>query len=124
MHKVLIVDDVRYMCDMIGNICKKNNLDVFVAESGDEAIKRLIEHPDIKIIFLDIVMPKMNGIQFLDALSKVEKLKNVPVIVTTANVSEKSVNAVKKYKVSSFLAKPVRVPQILELLSKHGLLSK
>ena len=123
MVKVLIIDDVRYMCDVIGNVCKKNNLETLIAESGDEGLKILIEHPDVKLIFLDLVMPKMNGIEFLNAIGKVDKLTQIPIVVTTANVSEKIVNALKNYKISAFLAKPVRVPKILELLVQHDLLS-
>ncbi len=115
---VLSVDDDFINLKLVSSILKKNeNVNqVFEASNGLEALKVLREHEDIQLILLDMMMPVMNGIKFLDYTTADEKFKNIPVIVLTTDES-------KKYEVSDkgiydFLVKPIREHVLNEKINK------
>lgn len=80
--KILLVDDDLYIRDLYAEVLKDENYDVLIASDGEEALGVASANiPDL--ILLDIMLPKMDGIQVLDKLKNDEKLKNVPVIMLT-----------------------------------------
>jgi len=85
--KILIVDDDLTLREMYEERLKFDGFVVIGASDGEEALKKAAEEmPDL--ILLDIMMPKMNGIDVFNQLRADEKTKNIPVIVLTALVQE------------------------------------
>jgi CheY-like chemotaxis protein len=86
----------------------KNSL--WVAGNGLEALEMLRENvvpKDRRLILLDLNMPKMNGIEFLEALRADPELSNTPVVVlTTSNDDQDKLDAYT-YNVAGYLLKPV-----------------
>jgi len=82
MKKVLIVEDSRLMAKILKDSIEEiEGLKVVdVAENGEEALK-IVEKKEVDLIFSDIVMPKMDGLEFIQRLMKVKK---IPVIVISA----------------------------------------
>ncbi len=79
-------------------------LDLLTGQNGKQ---RLSPYP--QIILLDINMPKMNGIEFLEALRANDELKHLSVyMVTTSNDESDLINAYK-YNVSGYILKPVDI---------------
>jgi CheY-like chemotaxis protein len=82
MAKVLIVEDDPLMSRMYQKIFTFQNHDVTVANDGEEALLKVAEaHPTI--ILLDVMMPKMNGLQALERLKADPTTKSIPVIMLT-----------------------------------------
>jgi PAS domain S-box-containing protein len=80
---VLLVEDDDTTRDMIGNILKKAGWLVELAENGKAALERLQGHkPDL--ILSDIMMPEMDGFEFITRLRENPDWRNVPVVVLTA----------------------------------------
>lgn len=74
---------------MYQNMLTLENYQVGLATSGEEGLKKALEEkPDL--ILLDIIMPKMNGIQVLQKLKEDPKTKNTAVVVLTV-VGEKEI---------------------------------
>ena len=88
--KIMIVEDDNFVMDIYQTKLEKEGFKVISAENGLEAMKKLEEGgeniPDL--ILLDIVMPYMDGMEFLEKIKKQEKLKNIPVVLLT-NLSQK-----------------------------------
>jgi CheY-like chemotaxis protein len=81
--KVLVVDDEPAIRDIVTRTLEKEGWEIFQAGDGIEALKQVA---DVKpeIILLDLMMPRMDGFQFLTELRKTESGRNTPVSVITA----------------------------------------
>ena len=86
---ILVVDDERDLLDLIEYNLKKEGFKVLNAENGEEGINKAKEHrPDL--ILLDIMMPKMDGLEAVEIMRKDEDLKKTPIIFLTARSDEKT----------------------------------
>lgn len=86
---ILVVDDERDLLDLIEYNLKKEGYKVLKAENGEEGISKAKEHkPDL--ILLDIMMPKMDGLEAVEIMRKDDELKKTPIIFLTARSDEKT----------------------------------
>lgn len=90
-HKqtILVVDDEQDLLDLIEYNLKKQGFSVRTAEDGIEGIELARKYtPDL--ILLDIMMPKMDGLEVLEVIRSDDNLKRIPVIFLTARGDEKT----------------------------------
>jgi CheY-like chemotaxis protein len=86
MDKILLVEDNQALIDIYTITFSHQNFDIEVAKDGEDCLQRVKTiKPDI--ILLDVMMPKMNGIQTLEKLKNNEETKNIPVIMLS-NIAE------------------------------------
>ncbi len=86
---ILVVDDEQDLLDLIEYNLKKEGFDVLKAEDGLEGIDMARQHnPDL--ILLDIMMPKMDGLEVVERIRDDSKLKHIPIIFLTARGDEKT----------------------------------
>jgi diguanylate cyclase (GGDEF)-like protein len=119
---VLIVEDDKINCKILSNIINKNYI-VFVANNGVEALEQLNRHYEqISIIILDIVMPLMDGFEFLEIKNKDERYRFIPTIVLTSKSSTANELKALKLGASEFVSKPYvaslivqRIKNLIEL---------
>ena len=96
--------DVENQIDLVGN--------------GEEALE-FLRNPDHEkpcLIFLDLNMPKMNGIEFLKILRQDEELNMIPVIVLTTSKDEHDKIDTFKLGISGYIVKPVDYLQFVEVI--------
>ena len=87
MAKVLIVDDDMTLRELYEERMKQENYVIISASDGEEALEKATkELPDV--ILLDIMMPKINGIDVMKMLREREETAGIPIIVLTALVQE------------------------------------
>jgi CheY-like chemotaxis protein len=94
-----------------------NRLDV--ANDGEEAIEFLRNCADDErpfIVFIDLNMPKMNGLEFLRVLKQDESLRMVPVVVLTTSKEQKDIRESFMLGVTGYMAKPVDYLQFVEVI--------
>ncbi len=85
--KILIVDDDLTLREMYEERLKYDGFVVIGASDGEEAIaKAQSESPDL--ILLDVMMPKLNGIDVMGKLREDDRTKNIPIIILTALIQE------------------------------------
>ena len=118
---VLVVDDnLLYLKEMDAWL-RQMKLKTIMAKSGAECL-RILERKQVDMVFMDQMMPEMDGTQTLVELRKLEQKKGekrVPVVILTA---DDSAGARKKYLESGFddyLAKPIEARQIKEQVRKY-----
>lgn len=80
--KILLVDDDVYIRDLYAEVLKDEQYDVFIAADGEEALSMIDQNP-FDLILLDVMMPKVDGIQVLTKVKSDEKTKSTPVIMLT-----------------------------------------
>ncbi|WP_372637556.1 response regulator transcription factor [Fodinibius sp.] len=86
---ILVVDDEQDLLDLIEYNLKKEGFDVLKAEDGLEGIDVARKHrPDL--VLLDIMMPKMDGLEVVEHMRSDSKLKRIPIILLTARGDEKT----------------------------------
>ncbi|WP_283579803.1 response regulator YycF [Ligilactobacillus aviarius] len=84
MKKILVVDDEKPISDIIKFNLKKEGYDVYTAYDGEEALRKVEEvNPDL--ILLDLMLPKIDG---LEVAREVRKTHNMPIIMVTAKDAE------------------------------------
>jgi CheY-like chemotaxis protein len=81
---VLVVEDDAVTRDMMRHTIEKLSLTVAEADNGRRALAWLAQHPVPAMILLDLMMPEMNGFEFLDALAARPEWREIPVVVVTA----------------------------------------
>ena len=84
--QVLLVEDDSALAQMYRIKLERDGYTVRVAGDGEEA-QRLVEEQLPDLIFLDIRLPKMDGLVFLEELRKAERTRNIPVVIVS-NYSE------------------------------------
>ena len=116
--RVLLTDDNEMNCKVAANLLKLFGVKPDICTSGREAIvKMATEHYDI--LFLDHMMPDMDGIETLKAMQKKELTKDTKVIALTANAV---VGAKEQYLSAGFddyLSKPIQIPEMEKMLVKY-----
>ncbi len=109
--KVLIVDDEIDILDLLEYNLEQEGFQVVKAMDGEEAIKVAnTEHPDL--IILDIMMPKLDGIEACRRIRNIPGLANVNVIFLTARSEEYSELAGFEAGADDYISKPIK-PRIL-----------
>jgi len=110
-NKILIVDDEIDILDLLEYNLEKEGFQVVKAMDGEEAIKvALKEKPDL--ILLDIMMPKLDGIETCRRIRELESLSHTYVIFLTARSEEYSELAGFEAGGDDYIAKPVK-PRVL-----------
>lgn len=84
---ILIIEDELYIRDMYIYVLQKDYT-IITANDGEQALVKAKEKPDL--ILLDIMMPKMNGLDVLKILKSQEETKSIPVVLIT-NLAEKTI---------------------------------
>ena len=113
-ERVLVVDDAQGVLDFLGDyVLRPNGYEVLTAMDGEEGLsKALDEQPDL--IILDLEMPKMTGMEVLEALN--EEGSDIPVIVITFHGSETIAAQTFKLGVKDYITKPFKMEEILEAI--------
>lgn len=114
--RILIVDDSKINLKVANQILKPYDFNIKLVESGYEALE-LLESGTFDLILMDIMMPKMNGIETLRRLKEMDGF-NIPVVALTADAIE---GTEEKYKNAGFnadLSKPIDRYELDRVLNK------
>ncbi|MCI5856340.1 MAG: response regulator [Agathobacter sp.] len=104
-EKILIVDDAEFNRELLREILGED-YDIMEAENGEAALEIIKQEKEVAAILLDLVMPVMDGFEFMFALRDLKLMGKIPVLVISG---EKSVQSEKKcfdYGVSDFIGRP------------------
>lgn len=113
--RILIIDDEPHIVKTIKDRLEFAGYTVITAYDGEEGLKKVNEEkPDL--ILLDILMPKMDGYNFLRALKLDENIKDIPVIILTAKAQMKELFVPEG--ILNYITKPFDQKELLEKISK------
>ncbi len=86
--------------------------------NGEEALDYLREADNEKpcLIFLDLNMPRMSGLEFLEIIKQDDDLKSIPVVVLTTSKEESDKMASFKCSVAGYMVKPVDYDEFIEVV--------
>lgn len=120
--RIMIIDDsaiIRKSLKKVLNLSQIPDENIFEAVNGKHALQELTQHsPDL--IFLDINMPEMNGIDFLINANQQNLLRQAKVIVISTEGSNVRAAELVSLGVSLQLRKPVRPEQVAQVVKAFG----
>ncbi|MDO4188600.1 MAG: ATP-binding protein [Lachnospiraceae bacterium] len=114
---ILVVDDNLTNLEVASGLLKKYDATIVTAISGNECINT-IENMHVDIIFLDYMMPEMNGIDTINAVRALdlENAKTVPVVALTANVVSGAKEMFLEAGFCEYISKPIEVDKLEKTL--------
>lgn len=115
--KILIVDDEPYVVRSLMFVLKKEGYKTIGAYNGEEAIQKAKEEkPDL--IFLDIMMPKMNGYEVCQKLKENEETKNIYVIILTAKGQKGDKMKGAEVGANEYITKPFSPSKVVQRMKE------
>ncbi|MBR5376113.1 MAG: response regulator, partial [Lachnospiraceae bacterium] len=117
--RALVVDDEPMNHMVAKGIFKRYGIQVFTADSGPESIA-LCETNDYDIIFMDHMMPEMDGIEAMKHIRTVlsRRHKEVPIVALTANAVSSAKKMFLREGFNGFISKPIELPELERVLRK------
>ncbi|MEK6581328.1 MAG: response regulator [Thermodesulfovibrionales bacterium] len=118
-NKVLIVDDSKLIHQMYRLVLMRyKNCALMDAMNGLEALDILSRENGIDLILLDINMPVMNGVQFMEKLKKDSLYRHIPIVVISTEGKEEDTIRAMKLGAWGYIVKPFKSESLYELLEK------
>jgi two-component system, chemotaxis family, chemotaxis protein CheY len=118
LQKVLIVDDSELIHHMYRLVLHRYGCEFADAANGLEALEILAREDDIQLILLDINMPVMNGVQFMEKAGLLGITRRIPVIVISTEGKEEDTVLALKLGAKGYLKKPFNPSDLYPLLEK------
>ncbi len=128
---ILIVEDNSTDAELTIRALKKNNLAnrIFLVEDGEEALNFLfsknqfsdrLNKDNPKVVFLDLKLPKIDGLEVLKTIKSDPVLKSIPIVILTSSNEESDI--IKSYQlgVNSFITKPVDFEKFMLAVKEIG----
>lgn len=113
--KILLVEDEQLVINLLEKKLTQEGYEISVAKDGIEGLEKMKEtQPDL--VLLDIVMPRMGGIEVMEEMDKDEDLKKIPVIIISNSGQPVELDKAKRLGVKDWLIKTEFNPQ--EVLEK------
>jgi len=116
--KVLVVDDVEMNRKVFKALLKRTQMQVYEAVSGEECLK-ILEEQNFDVIFMDHMMPEMDGIETKHEISKRGLAIGVPIIMLTANAILSDREKYIEEGFDDFLSKPILLNKLEQILRKY-----
>lgn len=119
MKKILILEDEEELLNLLQKKLIQEGFEVLTAKDGEEGLAKIRSNkPDL--ILLDIVMPKLDGFEVLEAMAKDESIKGMPVIIISNSGQPVEINRAMELGAKDYLIKVDFTPQdVLEKVKKQ-----
>ncbi|MFZ4520347.1 MAG: response regulator [Bacteroidales bacterium] len=130
--EILLVEDNPSDAELTIRALKKSNLanHIFVAENGEEALDFIFgrgkfserdKSKTLKVIFLDLKLPKVSGLEVLKELKSNESTKMLPVVIITSSKEDPDIQEAYSLGANSYVVKPVDFDSFIHAISATGL---
>jgi CheY-like chemotaxis protein len=120
---ILLVEDNPNDAELTQRALRKTEIGarLLIARDGAEAIEKVLtEGLRPRVIFLDLKLPKIDGMEVLRRIRADERTKQIPVVVLTSSQEERDITESYKLGVNSYVVKPVEFDKFYKTVSDLG----
>jgi two-component system, chemotaxis family, chemotaxis protein CheY len=118
MKKILVIDDSALIHQMYRLVLSRYQCEIVDAMNGQEGLDLLAIQNDVSLILLDINMPVMNGVQFLEKAAGLGISKRIPIIIISTEGKEEDTIRGLKLGARGYLKKPFNPSDLHDLIEK------
>ncbi|HHI80677.1 MAG TPA: response regulator [Planctomycetes bacterium] len=111
---ILVVDDEPFILKSLTFILQKGDFEVIEARDGEEAVAMIEQHHP-SLVFLDVMMPKMNGYDVIRKVRANQELEGVFIVLLTAKGQETDRSQGMSAGANDYLTKPFSPSRILQV---------
>jgi two-component system chemotaxis response regulator CheY len=115
--RILVVDDMDIIQRALKSYLQDFDIEVITCSNGLEGIKIAVETKP-KLIFLDLMMPELDGIKMLQVKQVLQEIKDIPVVIISANTSKQNVLAAMELGVVKVISKPLKKDVIVSTVKE------
>lgn len=83
LRKILVVDDSNLIHQMYKMVLMRYRCEVVHAQNGQDALDKLAQNPDVNVVFVDINMPVMNGLDFIKTMKGAGIYDHIPIVIVS-----------------------------------------
>ena len=117
--RVLVADDEPRLRELVRDLLERDGYDVLEAADGEEAVNAVKNHPDIAVVILDVMMPKINGYKISRLLKFDNKYKNIPILMITARSQAEDKLIGEETGADEYITKPFDLDNVLKTVEKY-----
>ena len=117
---VLLIDDEDEIKSLIANYLTKSKVDedkIVYASDGKEALSK-IQNQEFGLIIVDVLMPKMNGLQLIKEIKLRAKFKDIPVVIISGTLEAENVKTAIALGINNIIVKPFNYNLFLERIGR------
>jgi len=130
---VLMVEDSPNDAELISRALAKINIanKIYWVKDGEEALEfifctgkysgRNVTSNPLKVILLDLKLPKVNGLEVIAKIKADERTRTIPVVVVTSSQEDRDIKEAYRLGVNSYIVKPIEAANFVKALSEAGL---
>ena len=123
-YKILLVDDDKFLLNMYAMKFQKEGLEIFTAGDGAAALQKLRDGLSPDVILLDIILPTMDGLKFLEEVRKSKLVPEAAIILLTNQSESADIEEAKKLGIDGYIVKATTIPsevlgEVMKILKAH-----
>lgn len=117
MPTALVIEDQKETAALMKSILATRQINVIVVDRATSGIEIMRDTPP-DIVFMDLLLPEMDGFTAIEIIKSDDDLKNIPVIAITAASIANSLDRLNEAGADAFIAKPFQIPELLATVER------
>ena len=117
---MIVLEDAEPARNIVKFFLEKNGFTVHGFANGRQALEFIDKEEllELKLIMSDIMMPEMDGFEFVRSIKEQNKFSGVPIIIMSAMTEKDSILEAKKLGVAGYMVKPITINKLIDTLKK------
>lgn len=116
--KILVVDDSLTVRQELDGVLSEAGFSVVEAVDGQHGLEQLGAHKDVALVISDVHMPRMTGVQLLEAMKSKMDTSHIPVVMLTTEGLPTMIQAARKAGAAGWMVKPFKRHMLLAAVQK------
>ncbi len=118
LKKVLVVDDSALIHQMYKMVLMRYRCQIINALNGQEGLNKLEQNPDVNMMLVDINMPLMNGLEFIQKVKALGKYDAIPIIIVSTEGKEEDTQRGLALGAKGYIKKPFQPSDLHAIIAK------
>ena len=118
MKKVLTIDDSMVIQQMYKMSLTRYGCAIVTAKNGQAGLDELAKNPDVDLVLLDVNMPVMGGLEFLEHVKELRTYTHIPIVIVSTEGQEEQTKRGIELGARGYLTKPVQTRELHALIEK------